>query len=59
MVSRLSAAPGYNYRRLDKDQQSAYACLSVCLCVSIDVVHYIGYTSVTVTAGVVVTVSIE
>ena len=25
MVSRLSAMPGYNHRRLEKDQQSAYA----------------------------------
>ena len=59
MVSRLSAAPGYNYRRLEKDQQSAYVCLSVCLCICINSVHYIGYTSVTVTASVVVTVPIE
>ena len=31
MVSKMSTTPGYNHRRLDKDQQSAYVLMSVCV----------------------------
>ena len=56
MVSRTSASLGYTYRRLERDQQSAYVSPSLCLYVIVGDVHYLGYMSVTVIAIVAVTV---
>ena len=52
------SSPGLQLSPAGK-RSAVSVCLSVCLCVYMDDVHYIGYTSVTVTVGVVVTVPIE
>jgi len=51
MVSRTRTTPGYTYRRLEREQQSAYVCLCGSDCVSM-VCCCTGSMSVTATVSV-------